>query len=174
MAAVETDSQEKPVEPGDSIQQEAEDEVAVQTDVAQESMEETAEAVVEVPGLDSEPQSDSSNFEAALQSSLSWIESNEGSLGTIQIMSIGFNQFSTRNYFRYLDSLRDKGVDISQIRVFPTRAGDTEVYTIIYGQYPDRRVAFRSIEGLPEELRANAPIPRTLAGILGEIDQLNQ
>ncbi len=126
------------------------------------------------PAADSKPVSGSPEFEEALASSLSWIESNEGALGTIQIMSIGFNQFSTRNYFRYLDSLRDKGVDVSQIRVFRTRAGENEVYTIIYGQYADRRVAFRSIEGLPEELRANAPIPRTLAGILGEIDQINQ
>ena len=132
-----------------------------------------AEAANVEPASSTRPNINSPEFEAALSESLSWIESNEGSLGTIQIMSIGFNQFSTRNYFRYLDSLRDKGVDVTQIRVFRTKAGDNEVYTIIYGQYADRRVAFRSIEGLPEELRANAPIPRTLAGILGEIDQVN-
>ena len=110
-----------------------------------------------------------SAFAEAIQASMSWLESSEGSTGTIQIMSIGFDRLSTRGYFDYLESLGDKGVDVSQIRLFRTRAGDNEFYTIMYGQYADRRTAFQSIAGLPEALRANKPIPRTLAGILGEV-----
>lgn len=108
-------------------------------------------------------------FEAVLQATMEWLQSNDGSMGTIQIMSIGFNRFNASQYFRYLDSLADRGVDVSRVRVFATRAGSSDVYTMIYGQYADLHVANRSIADLPEALRANAPIPRTLAGILDEI-----
>lgn len=110
-----------------------------------------------------------SEFTRLLESSRQWIASSEGALGTIQIMSLSYQQFSEPNFFNYLERLAGNGVETSQIRIFHSLVGGSEVYTVTYGQYASRRAALDSIAELPDELRVNGPIPRSLAGIADEL-----
>lgn len=103
------------------------------------------------------------------ETSLEWIKGSDQQRGTIQVMSIGFDNFNPTSFQEYVDQLESKEVDISQIRVLQTLAGKRIVYSIFYGEYESRREAGRQIKNIPDALRANSPIPRTLGRIVEEI-----
>ncbi len=111
-------------------------------------------------------------LQALLETSLEWIVQNDQRRGTIQIMSIGFDNLNPSSFQEYIIQLESKGVDISQIRVFRTMAQERIVYSIFYGEYESRLEADRQIKNIPDALRANSPIPRTLGRIAQEIGRL--
>lgn len=111
-------------------------------------------------------------FKKELKRSRSWLENNERSRGTIQIMSIGFDSATDGAYRSYVGSLQKKGVDVSQLRVYPTRVREKIVFGIIFGDYESRRMASQSVTDLPLSLGANQPISRSIGSIWNEISQL--
>lgn len=113
---------------------------------------------------------DNNNWLQTLQkTSLEWIKRSDQQRGTIQVMSIGLDNFNPTSFQEYVAQLESKEVDISQIRMFQTLAGEKIVYSIFYGEYESRREAGRQIKNIPDALRANSPIPRTLGRIAEEI-----
>ena len=82
----------------------------------------------------------------------------------------GFDGFSESAYYTYLDKLAREEIDVSKIRIFQTIASGVVVYSVVYGEYKNRREANKSIQLLPSALKANKPIPRTIGGILEEIN----
>lgn len=111
-------------------------------------------------------------LQTLLETSLEWIRRSDQQRGTIQVMSISFNNFDEAAFQNYINDMESKEIDIDQIRVFQTMAGKTVVYSIFYGEYESRREAGRQIKNIPDALRANSPIPRTLGSIAEEIDRL--
>ena len=107
-------------------------------------------------------------FQQELNNSLSWMENSDKNRATIQIMSIGFNGFAESAYYDYLDQLIRQNIDVSRVRIFPTRIAGRVVYSVIFGDYENRREASKNIRLLPEALKANKPIPRTIGGIWDE------
>ena len=105
-----------------------------------------------------------------LDNGLHWLESEEKSRATIQIMMIGFRNFNARDYYNYLDSLVSQNIDVSRFRIYQTSINGSEVFGVIYGEYENRREASEHINKLPEALRARSPMPRTIGGILNEIN----
>jgi len=105
-----------------------------------------------------------------LDNGLHWLESEEKSRATIQIMMIGFRNFNAGDYYNYLDSLVSKNIDVSRFRIYQTRINGSEVYGVIYGEYDNRLEASENINRLPEALNAKSPMPRTVGGILNEIN----
>ena len=105
-----------------------------------------------------------------LDSGLHWLESEEKSRATIQIMMIGFRNFSAGDYYNYLDSLVSQNIDVSRFRIYQTSINGSEVFGVIYGEYENRREAIENINKLPEALKAGSPMPRTIGGILNEIN----
>ncbi len=105
-----------------------------------------------------------------LDNGLHWLESEEKSRATIQIMMIGFRNFSARDYYNYLDSLVSQNIDVSRFRIYQTSINGSEVFGVIYGEYENRREAIENINKLPEALTAGSPMPRTIGGILDEIN----
>lgn len=110
-------------------------------------------------------------FETKLETSLSWISESDQQRGTIQVMSIGIDRFEQNAFRKYINQLASNEVDVNQIRVFQTMAGEKIVYSIVYSEYISRREAGRQIKNIPEALRANSPIPRTIGSIALEIER---
>ena len=105
-----------------------------------------------------------------LDNGLHWLESEEKSRATIQIMMIGFRNFNAGDYYNYLDSLVSQNIDVSKFRIYQTSINGSEVFGVIYGEYENRREASEHINKLPEALNARSPMPRTIGGILNEIN----
>ena len=110
-----------------------------------------------------------SPFQQELNRSLKWINDSDKNLATIQIMTIGFDSFTDSTYYDFLNELERQDIDVSGIRIYQTRVGGLPVYSIIYGEYVNRREASKFIRLLPEPLNVANPIPRTIGGILDEI-----
>ena len=108
-------------------------------------------------------------FQQELNNSLKWIENSDRNRGTIQIMSIGFDGFSDSAYYNYLDKLIQQDIDVSRVRIYQTKIAGRVVYSVIFGEYENRREAGKGIQLLPEGLKANKPLPRTIGGIWDEI-----
>jgi len=105
-----------------------------------------------------------------LDNGLHWLESENKSRATIQIMMIGFRNFNAGNYYNYLDSLESQNIDVSRIKIYQTSINGSEVFGVLYGEYENRREASEHINKLPEALQAGSPMPRTIGGILNEIN----
>jgi len=105
-----------------------------------------------------------------LDNGLHWLETEEKSRATIQIMMVGFRNFDAGDYYNYLDSLVSQNIDVSRFRIYQTRINGSEVYGVIYGEYDNRLEASEHINRLPEALNAKSPMPRTVGGILNEIN----
>jgi len=109
-------------------------------------------------------------FQRDLDDGLHWLEIEEKSRATIQIMMIGFKNFNAEDYYYYLDSLVSQNIDVSGFRIYQTSINGTEVFGVIYGEYEDRLAASEHISKLPDALKARSPMPRTIGGILNEIN----
>ena len=88
---------------------------------------------------------------------------------TIQIMSLGLSEFTDENYYKFLDKMEKQGVDVSLIKIYPSRIKGRILYGVIYGDYDNRGEASEQIQQLPEGLKSNSPITRTMNGIWKDI-----
>jgi hypothetical protein len=111
-------------------------------------------------------------FQRELKVSYDWVTSSAESIGTMQIMVLGFKTFDEAVYHGYVESLASKGVDTAQLRIFKTYTGGARYYSVVYGEYASRRAANQAKGSLPEALRKTSPIARSVGGILQEIRRL--
>ena len=137
----------------------------------QETAPADAAAISEQGQAEPEP-ADKSRFQRELEISQDWITSKAESIGTMQILMLSFKTFDEAVYYEYVDSLARKQVDTSQLRIFKTYTGGTEVYSVFYGEYASRKAAMKAKDDLPEVLRKTSPLPRSVGGILQEIRRL--
>lgn len=137
----------------------------------QETAPADAAAISEQGQAEPEP-ADKSRFQRELEMSSDWITSKPESIGTMQILMLSFKTFDEAVYYEYVDSLARKQVDTSQLRIFKTYTGGTEVYSVFYGEYASRKAAMKAKDDLPEVLRKTSPLPRSVGGILQEIRRL--
>jgi MSHA biogenesis protein MshM len=64
-----------------------------------------------------------------------------------------------------------KSIEINKIFVYRTLAKQKPSLTVLYGSFSDRRAAQEALDRLPESLKADQPILRTVNGIRAEIRQ---
>jgi DamX protein len=74
----------------------------------------------------------------------------------------------TKRLENYLAEL-SKLVDIQQVYVYRTKAGNKPAFSVLIGSYPDRTAANAALEQLPAKLKAQRPYLRTAQGIRDEI-----
>ena len=117
-------------------------------------------------------QAESSRLQGDLQSSREWINSRDSRVGTLQISVLSQNHFDDRVYYEYLDRLSGQGVDISKLRILPTYTGNQKVFSVVYGEYQDRKAAYAAKTDLPQILQDTAPIPRSVGGLMTEMQRL--
>jgi septal ring-binding cell division protein DamX len=111
----------------------------------------------------------SASFQQDLKNTLNWLMQIDKDRATIQIMSLGLSEFTDDNYYKSLDKMKKQGVDVSLIKIYPTRIKDRVLYGVIYGDYDNREEAREQIQQLPEGVKSNSPVTRTMNGIWKDI-----
>src|SRR5262249_35309876 len=93
-----------------------------------------------------------------------WLDEADGAVFSIQLLGSNDPTLLT-NYFEKLA----KYIEIEKVFVYRTKAHHQPSMTVLYGAFGIRLHAVKSLEALPEELKANRPYIRTVQGIRVEI-----
>ena len=103
-------------------------------------------------------------LESRLAATEKWLATESGGLYSIQLLG-------TEDATQLKLHLNDlaKFVEMNKIFVYRTWANGRPFLTVLYGTFGDRRSAQDVLEKLPEGLKANRPILRTVEGIRGEL-----
>ena len=105
-------------------------------------------------------------IETRMAATREWLSSEAHSTYSIQLL--GTNDAELLN--THLNDLA-KSVEMNKIFVYRTLAKQKPSLTVLYGSFGDRRAAQEALDRLPESLKANRPILRTVNGIRAEIRQ---
>jgi type II secretory pathway predicted ATPase ExeA len=95
-----------------------------------------------------------------------WLASEAHSTYSIQLFGTNDPQLLKT----HLNDLA-KSIEINKVFVYRTLAKQKPSLTVLYGSFGDRRAAQQALDQLPESLKANQPILRTVNGIRTEIKQ---
>jgi len=93
-----------------------------------------------------------------------WLAEAHGGVFSIQLLG-STDQQMLRSY---LDNLSNY-IERDRIFVYRTVANQAPSLTVLYGAFPARSDAIRSLDGLPAELKTNRPYIRTVQGIRSEL-----
>lgn len=110
-------------------------------------------------------------FQQRLEATKTWLASSANSTASIQIMTFGLSADSEQSLNEYFNKLELNGVNLEQIMIFSYRKKDRRMMGVLYGVYSNRVIARSKIDQLPDILKVNNPIPRTVKGIKGEINK---
>jgi type II secretory pathway predicted ATPase ExeA len=103
-------------------------------------------------------------LEARLVATERWLATESGHLYSIQLLGTA----DATQLKLHLNDL-SKFVEMNKVFVYRTSAHGRPLLTLLYGTFSDRRSAQDVLEKLPEGLKANQPILRTVEGIRGEL-----
>ena len=103
-------------------------------------------------------------LEARLAATERWLATESGNLYIIQLLG-------TEDATQLKLHLNDlsKFVEMNKVFVYRTSANGRPLLTLLYGTFSNRRSAQDVLEKLPQGLKANQPILRTVEGIRGEL-----
>jgi type II secretory pathway predicted ATPase ExeA len=104
--------------------------------------------------------------ETRIAATREWLASEAHSTYSIQLFGTNDPQLLKT----HLNDLA-KSVEMNKIFVYRTLARQKPSLTVLYGSFGDRRAAQEALDRLPESLKANQPILRTVNGIRAEIRQ---
>lgn len=107
-------------------------------------------------------------LEARLALTQQWLSWNASETVTIQILGA-----SDKNQLRQQLNILTQSVALDNLYVYKTKANDKDFYTVVYGNYPDRFLAYDALKKLPESIKKNQPHLRTIGGILEETHKNN-
>ena len=99
-----------------------------------------------------------------------WLSRATPQQATIQIMSLAQSNGSEKSLNRYLNNLQNQSIDTSKIFIYSSIKKNKKMIGVLYGIYQNREKAITNIVNLPDILKANKPIPRTVKGIKDEIN----
>ena len=106
-------------------------------------------------------------LEARLSATKEWLTSEAHTTFSIQLMGT----HDPQQLKNLLNSI-EKFVEINKVFVYRTVARQQPSLTVLYGSFSSPREAREALDKLPESLKANQPILRTVQGIRDEIRQL--
>jgi len=103
-------------------------------------------------------------LESRLAATRTWLATEPNNLYSIQLLG-------TPDATQLKLHLNDvsKFIEMNKIFVYRTVANGRPLLTVLYGSFSDRRSAQEVLEKLPESLRANRPILRTVEGVRAEL-----
>jgi MSHA biogenesis protein MshM len=93
-----------------------------------------------------------------------WLTEAQGATFSIQLLGSN-DPVLLRNYFETLA----KYIELEKVFVYRTLANQQPSMTVLYGAFGSRADAVKSLEALPDELKANRPYIRTVQGVRSEI-----
>ena len=103
-------------------------------------------------------------LEQRLLATQRWLAQEQGGIYSIQLLGSNDPQM----LMNYLQSLSDY-IEIDKIFVYRTVANQEPSMTVLYGAFPARIDAIRSLDALPADLKSNRPYIRTVQGIRSEL-----
>jgi type II secretory pathway predicted ATPase ExeA len=103
-------------------------------------------------------------LEQRLLATQRWLAQEQGGIYSIQLLGSNDPQM----LINYLRSLSDY-IEIDKIFVYRTVANQEPSMTVLYGTFPARIDAIRSLDALPADLKSNRPYIRTVQGIRSEL-----
>jgi MSHA biogenesis protein MshM len=103
-------------------------------------------------------------LEIRLEATEKWLATEANNLYSIQLLGTG----EPEQLKHHLNEL-SKFVEMNKIFVYRTVANGRPFVTVLYGTFSDRRSAQDVLDRLPEGLKTNRPILRTVDGIRGEL-----
>jgi type II secretory pathway predicted ATPase ExeA len=110
------------------------------------------------------PSTNGDLLEQRLLATERWLAEARG--GTFSIQLLGSNDPALlRSYFETLG----KYIELEKVFVYRTLANQEPSMTVLYGAFGSRADAVKSLEALPDELKANRPYIRTVQGVRSEI-----
>jgi MSHA biogenesis protein MshM len=104
--------------------------------------------------------------ETRIAATENWLASEAHSTYSIQLFGTNDPQLLKT----HLNDLA-KSIEMNKIFVYRTLAKQKPSLTVLYGSFGNRRAAQQALDQLPESLKANQPILRTVNGIRAEIRQ---
>ena len=113
------------------------------------------------------PKSKPANLlESRLAATRDWLQAESQATYSIQLMGAD-------NAEQLQESLKEmaKFIEINNIYVYRTVARQRPSLTVLYGRFANPRAAREALDKLPESLKANRPLLRTVQGIRAEIRQ---
>ena len=122
------------------------------------------------PNAAVEVETANSLFEQRLRATENWLDNSDDKTASIQIMSLTYKYDPAQSINRYLEKLASRKVDLNQIKIF-NFFREQAMVGVLYGSFENTAQARQSIEKLPEVLKANQPIPRTVRGIKNDIQR---
>jgi len=110
------------------------------------------------------PSRQSDVLETRLAATQEWLATEAQNIYSIQLLG-------TEDAAQLKLHLNDvsKFIEMNKIFVYRTLANGRPLLTVLYGSFSDRRSAQEVLEKLPEGLKANRPILRTVEGIRAEL-----
>jgi|SRR5882672_1026120 len=105
-------------------------------------------------------------LEARLTATQEWLATEDQGTVSIQLMGSGDPE-----QLKDLLSAMEKFIEINKVFVYRTVAKQKPSLTVMYGSFDSSRAAREALDKLPESLRVNQPILRTVRGIRAEIRQ---
>jgi type II secretory pathway predicted ATPase ExeA len=106
-------------------------------------------------------------LESRLAATEKWLAMEANNLYSIQLLGTG----DAAQLKLHLNDI-SKFVEMNKIFVYRTLANGRPLLTVLYGSFSDRRSAQKVLDKLPEGLKANRPILRTVEGIRAELTAL--
>jgi type II secretory pathway predicted ATPase ExeA len=103
-------------------------------------------------------------LESRLAATERWLATEAQNLYSIQLLGTA----DATQLKLHLNDL-SKFIEINKVFVYRTVANGRPLLTVLYGRFSDRRSAQEMLEKLPEGLKANRPILRTVEGIRAEL-----
>jgi DamX protein len=103
-------------------------------------------------------------LEQRLLATEQWLGVQSGANFSIQLLGTNDPEL-LRDYFKTIA----KYLEIEKVYVYRTIANKRPSLTVLYGTFADRGDVSRTLDGLPQELKANRPYYRTIQGIRSEL-----
>lgn len=98
-----------------------------------------------------------------------WLAHAEDGTATLQVMTLSVKDHALESLRLYLERLKAKGIELNNIFIYSAPKQNTRIYGVLYGSYSNRQQARQNLNALPEILKLDRPIPRTVIGIKQEI-----
>lgn len=109
-----------------------------------------------------------------LEQTRQWLSNPNKKQWSHQILVFGVSDDVVKQFDQYVNTLRQKNINTNPIMVYEFVTQKYQTYSILYGQYSDKKEAQLAFSQLPKYLRKDRPIMRTANGVLEEIRKNNK
>jgi MSHA biogenesis protein MshM len=128
----------------------------------------TNDAPVQQSAVQEDKTTSTDILQARLTATQRWLSLNASETVTIQILGA-----SDDNQLRQQLAVLTQSVALDNLYVYETKVSGRDFYSVLYGSYPDRFLAYEALKKLPENIQKNKPRLRTIGGILEETHKNN-